>query len=445
VANAASADVALTVAGANVTGQVSFAATANAVAGANVSGQVANAASADVALTVAGANVTGQVSFAATANAVAGANVSGTVANATFATTAGTVAGANVTGNVGGANISYALSSDTANISILGGTAGQYLQTNGLGDVTWATVDTSGIHNGTSSVEIPTANGNIALTVDGTLIATVSNAAVTMTGNLDITGNVNVTGNLNYQNVTDMVVGDPLIFIGANNSADTFDLGFSASYVNGSTVHTGFARDATDGIWKLFDGVATEPTTTIDFAGGTFAGFQAGAASLASAQVDGLVETDTLTVVSGADLGDVSTLTIDGGNDGEVLSTDGAGVLTWIPIPSTADALKTVLVEFQYNTSSASSAAIPAGSIIDEVRVIVDSAFDGSAVVAVGNNATVDAYVATTDTLLSLTDRFEFSQSAAALGAADNIVVTVTGGGATAGSGRVIVSYSTPV
>jgi hypothetical protein len=54
--------------GANVSGAVSFATTANAVAGANVSGAV---------------------SFATTANAVAGANVSGTVANATFATSAG--------------------------------------------------------------------------------------------------------------------------------------------------------------------------------------------------------------------------------------------------------------------------------------------------------------------------------------------------------------------
>ena len=85
------------IAGANVTGQVSFAATANAVAGANVSGAV---------------------SFATTANAVAGANVSGAVANATNATTAGTVTTAAqpnitsvgtlsslaVTGNISGGN-----------------------------------------------------------------------------------------------------------------------------------------------------------------------------------------------------------------------------------------------------------------------------------------------------------------------------------------------------
>jgi len=38
---------------------------------------------------ITGANVTGAVSFATTANAVAGANVSGTVANATYATSAG--------------------------------------------------------------------------------------------------------------------------------------------------------------------------------------------------------------------------------------------------------------------------------------------------------------------------------------------------------------------
>jgi hypothetical protein len=349
------------------------------------------------------------------------------------------------------------------NVKITGGTSGQFLRTDGTGNLSFASVDATAIQNGTSNVKIATAAGNIAMSVAGTSnVVVVSSGAMDLTGNLNITGNVNVTGNLNYQNVTDMVVGDPLIFIGANNSADTFDLGFSALYNNGSNVHTGFARDATDGTWKLFDGVATAPTTTVDFASGSLGAIAVGNASVGnlvvtgdvtaygivaadSLQIDGETDTDTLVVQNGADLGDVATLTIDGGNAGEVLSTDGSGVLSWIPFPSTADALKTVLVPFQYSTASAMSVPIPVGSIIDEVRVIVDAAFDGAAVVAVGNNATVDAYAATTDTLLSLTDRFDFPQSAGALGAADNIVVTVTGGGATMGSGRVIVSYSTPV
>ena len=50
-----------------------------------------------------GANVTGAVPFATTANAVAGANVSGAINLATYATTANAVAGANVSGQVGNA------------------------------------------------------------------------------------------------------------------------------------------------------------------------------------------------------------------------------------------------------------------------------------------------------------------------------------------------------
>jgi hypothetical protein len=83
------------------------------LAGANVTGEVTNAATANA---VAGANVSGEVTFAATANAVAGANVSGTVALATTSGTVSTAAQPNitslgtlvdltVTGNIAGANI----------------------------------------------------------------------------------------------------------------------------------------------------------------------------------------------------------------------------------------------------------------------------------------------------------------------------------------------------
>ena len=70
---------------ATITGSVSG--SAGSVAGADVSGAVAFATTANA---VAGANVSGAVSFATTANAVAGANVSGTVSSATSATSATT-------------------------------------------------------------------------------------------------------------------------------------------------------------------------------------------------------------------------------------------------------------------------------------------------------------------------------------------------------------------
>ena len=58
--------------------------------------------------------------------------------------------------------------------------------------------------------------------------------------------------------LTDLVVGDPLIYIGANNNNDLWDLGFVASYKDSTYYHTGLARDHTDGIWKFFDDVVNE-------------------------------------------------------------------------------------------------------------------------------------------------------------------------------------------
>ena len=91
-----------------------------------------------------------------------------------------------------------------------------------------------------------------------------------LAGNLDVTGNINVTGNLNYSNVTDLVVGDPLIYIGANNTGDIYDLGIVGSYNEGTYQHTGIARNAADNYWTFFDGVVAEPTTVIDWANATY-------------------------------------------------------------------------------------------------------------------------------------------------------------------------------
>jgi hypothetical protein len=113
---------------------------------------------------------------------------------------------------------------------------------------------------------------NTGVNITGTLAAGVT----TITGNLSVTGNISATGNLNYQNVTDLAVGDPLIFLGANNTANLDDLGFIVTYDDGVDQHGGFARDATDGTWKLFGNVVPEPTTVIDFTDAIYQPFRAG-------------------------------------------------------------------------------------------------------------------------------------------------------------------------
>jgi hypothetical protein len=124
---------------------------------------------------------------------------------------------------------------------------------------------------------------------------TVAAGGASFTGNVGITGNLTVTGNLNYQNVTDLVVGDPLIYIGANNTANIVDLGIVASYNDGTYEHTGIVRDHTDGVWKLFDGVATEPTTVIDWANATYAPFKSGS----------ITGTGTLNITGNANVGNI--------------------------------------------------------------------------------------------------------------------------------------------
>jgi len=84
------------------------------------------------------------------------------------------------------------------NVTITGGSSGQYLQTNGSGVLTWSTVSitSSSISNGNSNVNIPAANGNVNISSHGNANILV----VTGTG-ANITGTANITGNLSSGNV----------------------------------------------------------------------------------------------------------------------------------------------------------------------------------------------------------------------------------------------------
>jgi hypothetical protein len=95
-------------------------------------------------------------------------------------------------------------------------------------------------------------------------------AGPTFTGTLtaadiSITGDLTVGGTTTTVNATDLVVTDPLIYIGEGNDANVVDLGLVSSFNDGAYQHAGIVRDATDGVWKLFSSVEDEPTTTINF------------------------------------------------------------------------------------------------------------------------------------------------------------------------------------
>ena len=147
----------------------------------------------------ANANVT--ISSAGNANIVV---VTGTGANVTG--TLNVSANAN-TGNLGTAeliatgNVAFTSSPNVAlgavgNVHITGGSANQYLQTDGAGNLSFQTLSTSSISNGNSNVDIPSANGNVNISAVGNAnVLVVTGTGANITGSLDVTANAN-TGNL---------------------------------------------------------------------------------------------------------------------------------------------------------------------------------------------------------------------------------------------------------
>ena len=94
---------------------------------------------------------------------------------------------------------------------------------------------------------------------------------LTVSGNTTINGDLNVNGTLTYINSTTLAVGDNMLKLANNNTADTVDIGFYSRFNNGADRYTGLVRDATNGEYHLFTNLATEPNQTINFGTATTA------------------------------------------------------------------------------------------------------------------------------------------------------------------------------
>ena len=115
--------------------------------------------------------------------------------------------------------------------------------------------------------------------------------------NLTITGSVLVTGNVTTWSSNNLSITDNMIYLNSNSTIANPDIGFAANYNDGIYRHTGFFRDATDGVWKVFDQYLPEPNASayIDTANASFriADFQANVVTMASANVGGALLTST--------------------------------------------------------------------------------------------------------------------------------------------------------
>jgi hypothetical protein len=169
----------------------------------------------------------------------------------------------------------------------------------------------------------------------------------TLSGNLQVDGNITVTGSTAYVNVTEFKVDDPMIYLAGNSSANLVDIGFVGNYNDGSYAHTGLVKDATDGRWKFFSSVESEPTGTIAFNEGILDPVAMGSASVIG------------NVNASAFIGDGSQLTgINLATKADKLNTFDAETANYTLILSNADQI------VEMNVGSANTLTVPPNSSV---------------------------------------------------------------------------------
>ena len=303
-----------------------------------LSGVAQSATVADSANAVAGANVSGQVNYAATANAVAGGNVSGQVANALVAGTVYTNAQPNITsvGTLANLAVTGNISSGNANLGNL--VTANYFTGNGY--LLTGMVPGDSISNGTSNVRVISAGGNVTTSVGGTanvLVITATGANIlgtldTGTGNANI-GNINTAQLLATANVTapqlisNVAIGTaPFVVTStttvANLSVATATTAGSAT--TAGTVTTGAQPNITS-VGTLANLTVGNVTSNTFFGNGTIVA--TGNANVGNIGALGGVFTGTVGVTGNANVGNLGTsgLIIATGNvTGGNLTTGGA-------------------------------------------------------------------------------------------------------------------------
>lgn len=198
-----------------------------------------------------------------------------------------------------------------------GGTSGQVLAKNSATDYDthWITVSGGGGGSGTqvnsdwnatSGVEqilnkptLGTAaaanSSDFATAAQGAKADTAIQPNTTATlANLSISGTLDVTGTVTTTSTQTLKVQDPLIYVASGaTSINSLDQGLLGHFNNGTYQHTGLVRDHTDGKWKLFKGVTTEPTTVINWTQAVYDTLKVGTLESDSVTVNGASFTDT--------------------------------------------------------------------------------------------------------------------------------------------------------
>jgi hypothetical protein len=162
--------------------------------------------------------------------------------------------------------------------------------------VTEAKIADGAVTNAKVSASAAIAQSKIAdLTTD--LAAKAPLASPTFTGttttdDLVVDGDFTVNGTNFAASATSITIEDNLVQLAHQNAGNTVDLGIVVGYNDGAAKHSGIVRDVSTDKWKLFKGVTTEPSTTVDFTQGSLDDLQLNALEATSATIGDVSNTE---------------------------------------------------------------------------------------------------------------------------------------------------------
>lgn len=121
--------------------------------------------------------------------------------------------------------------------------------------------------------------------------------------------------------------------------------------------------------------------------------------------------------------------------------------LQYTTIAAGTDKMVVDTTALAFGTSSpATMFTLPANAVVERVRVIIDTAFNGTPSMSVGISGTTSKYMASTqvDLTAAAATIFEVQPGLASVGSTEALIITYSAGSASAGAARVEVEYVIP-